>query len=667
MVIEWISRLTDKFEVHIYSQNVEDVDLSKITWHRVPKLKGPHLFNFSWWFVANYLWRRRDSLFGSLNYKLTLSPGPNCFDADAISVHIVFAEFLSRMKLELRFTRNPISSWPVLLHRKLYYRVATILERRAYTNPKTQLILTSPHTVEEMKRFFGTEVELPVVSAGLDHQTFNPQRSLSLRETARQALCIPENCFAALLIGNDLRKKGIRGLLGALRRLRNLQFDLIVVGRENPAQFRAMIGDAELEKRVHFVPVRRDVEYYYAAADAYVGPSLEDTFALPAAEAMACGLPVIVSAKAGAADLITHGEDGFILHDPTDDYTLASMILRLYEDRNLCARVGEAAAKTAGRYTWDRSSRELAAVLERVLQRKCGPEADANTRYHDLQRPNSIAGRKPYSPKKYWSDLAARSHFSDATELAPILHPYAPAWFNRLIDGLQFRAVRRALMLGNVRPGAHILDVGCGLGRWVRRFEELGLQVTGVDATHAMLCLARERGERAPLVAGEAQRLPFRDAQFDCVSDITVTQHIPTSLQAHAISEMVRVLKPGGRAILMELIRGKGPHIFPRTATDWVDQAKSHGLNLVGWFGQEYLLLDRLVVHAAQAITAKDGYAAEPRGFLAEPASRPSFIARQFYWACRRIAAPLSAWTDPIVARIFPRQLATHGVFVFQK
>ena len=56
-----------------------------------------------------------------------------------------------------------------------------------------------------------------------------------------------------------------------------------------------------------FVPPRNDIEFYYAAADAYVGPSLEDTFAQPPAEAMACGLPVIVSSANGTSEIVTDG------------------------------------------------------------------------------------------------------------------------------------------------------------------------------------------------------------------------------------------------------------------------------------------------------------------------------------------------------------------------
>lgn len=272
-----------------------------------------------------------------------------------------------------------------------------------------------------------------------------------------------------------------------------------------------------------------------------------------------------------------------------------------------------------------------------------------------------------YSPQDYWSELAENYEAADAKGLAPILHPGAPQWFNRMIDALQFRAIRRALALAKLPPGSRVLDVGCGTGRWVRRYGEMGLRPTGVDATSGMLRLARERGTAAPLIAGEAYRLPLRDAAFDCVSDITVVQHIPTPLQLRALSEMVRVLKPGGRLILMELTRGKGIHIFPRTPQDWIQQVASCGAEPVGWFGQEFLLIDRLFVRMSQTFRGRGlsraGQASPMPTFQAHPHSP----AHRAYWAIRHITAPFSAWTDPLAERLCPAQVATHGVFVFCK
>ena len=370
MVVEWIERLSDAFEIHIYSQNVEDMNLSKVVWHRVPRFPGPHLFNFLWWFVANRWQRYRDTRSKFNQFDIVFSPGTNCLDADAVTVHIVFAEFVRRVRPELKFTCNPVWLWPRLIHRRIYYKTVMILERQVLSNPRTQLILTAPQTAEEIKRFFGRSDTFPVVSSGLDHNIFNPADRCRLREKARDSLCIAKERFALLLIGNDWHKKGLGTLLDALEVLSHLPVDLLVAGRDDPRSFLSAIREKSLEARVHFLPSIKNVEFYYAAADAYAGPSLEDTFALPASEAMACGLPVIISARAGASALVTDRIDGLILHDPTDVQELVGLIHLLFENEELRAQLGRNAAQTSQKYTWERSTDELLAVFEEILQGK---------------------------------------------------------------------------------------------------------------------------------------------------------------------------------------------------------------------------------------------------------------------------------------------------------
>ena len=65
---------------------------------------------------------------------------------------------------------------------------------------------------------------------------------------------------------------------------------------------------------------------------------------MPPAEAMACGLPVIVSSAAGVSEIITDGTDGLILRDPKDATALSAMIRRLYEDEVFRTQLGERAA-----------------------------------------------------------------------------------------------------------------------------------------------------------------------------------------------------------------------------------------------------------------------------------------------------------------------------------
>jgi glycosyltransferase involved in cell wall biosynthesis len=370
MVVEWIDRLSEAFEIHVYSQNVEDLDRSKFVFHRVSRFPGPHLFNFLWWFVANGLQRQRDKRSKNIKFDIVFSPGPNCLDADAVTVHIVFAEFVRRMRSELKFMRNPVRLWPRLLHRHVYYKIAMILEGVVFRNPRTQLILTAQQTAGEIARFFGRTEVFPVVCTGLDHNVFNPARRCSLRRNARDFLGLTEERFALLLIGNDWRKKGLGTLLGALEILSHLPVDLLVAGRDDPGPFLSAIRKKSLSPRVRFLPSIKNVEFYYAAADAYVGPSLEDTFALPASEAMACGVPTIISARAGASALVTDGVDGLILDDPGDVQKLADLIVLLCDNKELRERLGKNAAQTAQRYTWERSTAELLVVFQEILSRK---------------------------------------------------------------------------------------------------------------------------------------------------------------------------------------------------------------------------------------------------------------------------------------------------------
>jgi UDP-glucose:(heptosyl)LPS alpha-1,3-glucosyltransferase len=369
-VAEWISRLGEDFEIHVYSQRVEDVDLGKITVHRIPKIPGPHLANFLWWFGANHLWRWWDRRFRGLTHDLVFTPGINCLDADAVSVHIIFEEFYRQVQPELKFGSNSMWFWPRLLHRRLYYGLIALLERKIYRNPRISLILIARKTGAVLQRLYGRNGNLPVVYIGLDHAKFNPEVRQRLRIESRKQLGLGDDRFVLLVIGNDWKQKGLPTLLGALPKLRDLPVCLLVAGKDDPLPYRRRLKEYGLKERVRFLPSRPDAEFYYAAADAYAGPSLEDTFAQPPAEAMACGLPVITSSTNGTAEIINDGVDGLILREPTDAGDLAAKIRLLWSDAALRSRLGAQAAQTAQQYTWDRNGQEMRAILQEVLRSK---------------------------------------------------------------------------------------------------------------------------------------------------------------------------------------------------------------------------------------------------------------------------------------------------------
>ncbi|MGH9678720.1 MAG: glycosyltransferase family 4 protein, partial [Candidatus Acidiferrales bacterium] len=206
-----------------------------------------------------------------------------------------------------------------------------------------------------------------VVYHGCDLKRFQPLRRNGLREAARAELGLRPAEFTLLLIGNDWKKKGLRCLLEATALLANEAIHVLVVGKDNVTPFRGILEQSGLAGRVQFLPPRSDVEIYYAAADLYVGPSLEDAFALPPLEAMACGLPVIVSRQAGVSELIHHAEDGLVLEDPEDATILAKCIQRLADDTVFRRALAANAARTAQTYTWESNGGAMRVLFEKII------------------------------------------------------------------------------------------------------------------------------------------------------------------------------------------------------------------------------------------------------------------------------------------------------------
>ena len=118
---------------------------------------------------------------------------------------------------------------------------------------------------------------------------------------------------------------------------------------------------------------------------------------------------------------------------------------------------------------------------------------------------------------------------------------------------------RWALRRAGLRPGMRLLDVATGTGLVargaVRTLGEPG-RVVGVDPSRGMLREAR-KALASPLVQGRAEALPFRDDLFDMLSMGFALRHVP-DLEA-AFREYRRVLKPGGRVVLLEVSRPRSP------------------------------------------------------------------------------------------------------------
>lgn len=167
-------------------------------------------------------------------------------------------------------------------------------------------------------------------------------------------------------------RKGIRFLLEAAARLKPRFPDLKVVlagdGFERPA-LEKLAADLGIAADVTFLGwvANADLPRYYRAAAVSVVPSLEEGFGIPAAEAMGCAIPVVVSDAGGLPEVVEDGVSGYVV--PKGEVPpLADAIGKLLADPALRATMGAAARKRAlERFDWDISARAFDDVYRRVL------------------------------------------------------------------------------------------------------------------------------------------------------------------------------------------------------------------------------------------------------------------------------------------------------------
>jgi len=131
--------------------------------------------------------------------------------------------------------------------------------------------------------------------------------------------------------------------------------------------------------------------------------------------------------------------------------------------------------------------------------------------------------------------------------------------------GRESRLRERTLDVAGITANQHVLDVGCGTGTLSlaakKRVGPNG-SVRGVDASPEMIGRASAKAVRRGLAVtfevAAAQSLPFADGAFDLVLCSLAFHHLPREARAFALAEMRRVLKPGGRALVVEFRRERG-------------------------------------------------------------------------------------------------------------
>lgn len=308
----------------------------------------------------------------------------DCYGADVVTAHSCHRYGMDLMRRtggaweRFKKTVNPIHP---AIYRLERHNVSPAGARR--------VIAVSAGIKREIVATYRTPPErIHVVANGVDLATFDPARRAARRARVRQRWRLGD-APVLLFVGYEYVRKGLRFVLDAMTRMRRGDARLVVIGKPPTPHARRLLARYRLGPRVLFTGPVPDVEAYYAAADAFVFPTLYEAFGLVIAEAMATGLPVLTTRVAGAAEWMTDGEDGFLFGSPPDPAAMARVLDRLCEDQALARRIGASARATAERcWSTARVAGEVLAVYEEVIdERAREAAAGAGDRALDDPRP----------------------------------------------------------------------------------------------------------------------------------------------------------------------------------------------------------------------------------------------------------------------------------------
>lgn len=193
------------------------------------------------------------------------------------------------------------------------------------------------------------------------------------RRVLSRNLSLPEHYFLAS--NRFIAKKNLPLILRAFARYRQnargTAWDLVLLG-DGPLRSRleSLVADLDLEARVHLPGFTQynELPLYYGLAGAFVHASTTEQWGLVVNEAMASGLPVVVSNRCGCApELVADGTNGFQF-DPNDETVLAQHMMRLASDKDNRLKMGQASRERIRQWGPDRFAEGLTQAAEKAVQ-----------------------------------------------------------------------------------------------------------------------------------------------------------------------------------------------------------------------------------------------------------------------------------------------------------
>ena len=340
----------EEFQIHVFANKWQKSN-SRIIFHKVPIITFPRFLRpISFAYFANKRICRND-------FDLVHSH-ERIFSMNLFTFHgIPHKTWIRKTK------RNRLS---------LYDKATAWVEKKGITNPNLSMIMPVSSLVkDELLNLYDIPAsKICVIHPGVSKDRFSALDQKACRQEIRQNNGLSEEDIVALFVSMnfelkrlDLVLKSIADLVERKKYNRNLK--LLVVGKGNKRKYQTIARGLGIGNRIVFAGVTNEIEKYYLASDIFVMPSKYDTFGLAVLEAMAAGLPVIITSKVGAKDLVEDGVNGFILSDNPSLSDMTDALTPLMAE-NRRRKMGESGRQIALRHTWDKHADRVALLYHQL-------------------------------------------------------------------------------------------------------------------------------------------------------------------------------------------------------------------------------------------------------------------------------------------------------------
>ncbi|HEY5541763.1 MAG TPA: glycosyltransferase family 4 protein [Candidatus Binatia bacterium] len=351
-------------EVHLFCSEYGVAPPKNVMAHRVPVIplgRTLRLWSFAWFGRQAVTQARYDVVvgFGRLPSQHVLRSGGGTHRG-----------FLERMGQAGGLTRR---IWQAI---SLYHQSLLAIEKRQYDAVNSRKIIA---VSEQVKRDIIAQYAVPaekivVLYNGVDLSRFQLAKRKEIRDQIRNRWNIPWDSPLVLFVGSGFRRKGLDHLLSICNSPRLDRVFLLVVGADARLGRYQARADVVAPGRIVFAGRQDEIENYYAAADVVALPSLQEAFGNVVLEALAAGLPVLVSRVVGAAEIVRGFLSEGIVDLNLEPEKLEEKLLWLLEKSKdpCCMRQARSLAEE---YSWETHFLRL----ETLLMESCRSSVGADT------------------------------------------------------------------------------------------------------------------------------------------------------------------------------------------------------------------------------------------------------------------------------------------------